>query len=70
MKYLVIKCEELSDQYECDAFRKPLCVTDDISKWEAKFGYEIYRICENGKLRLIKEYDDYGRKLPKSIKEV
>ena len=38
MRYLVIKCEELGDGWECDADREPLCVTEDISKWETKFG--------------------------------
>lgn len=56
MKYLVVKCEELNDGYECDANRIPVCITDDYSEYN-KFGYEIYKVLENGKLKLIREYD-------------
>ena len=56
MKYLVVKCEELGDQYECDANRIPVCITDDYSEYN-KFGYEIYKVLENGKLKLIRDYD-------------
>ena len=57
MKYLIIKCKELNDQYECDADRTPVCVTDDYSSYNKK-GYEIYRIEENGNLTKIREYDE------------
>ena len=56
MQYLVIKCEELNDQYECDANRVPICITEDISKYG--FGYEIWKIEKNGKLTLHKEYEE------------
>lgn len=55
MQYLVIKCKELEDQYECDANRTPICITEDISKYG--FGYEIWKIEEDGKLTLHKQYD-------------
>lgn len=55
MRYLVIRCEELNDQYECDANRIPVCITEDISKYG--FGYEIWKIEENGELTLHKEYE-------------
>lgn len=57
MKYLVIECIELCDQYECDAERTPICVTDDYSPYN-KRGYEIYRIEENGNLTKIRNYDE------------
>lgn len=56
-KYLVIKCEELGDQWECDADRKPVCVVNDYSQYN-KHGYEIYEIKTDGTLKIIREYDD------------
>lgn len=56
MKYLIIKCDELSDQYECDADRTPICLTDDFEKFD-KYGYEIYEITPGNTFKLIKEYD-------------
>lgn len=57
MKYLVIKCYELCDQYECDADRIPVCVTNDYSLYNER-GYEIYKIEENGNLIKIRNYED------------
>jgi hypothetical protein len=59
-KYLIIECEELDDQWECDATRTPLLMTNDISKWEHRMGYEIYEVCSNGALKLVKGYEDVG----------
>ena len=56
MKYLIIKCSELSDQYECDADRTPVCLTDDFEKYD-KYGYEIYEITSENTFELIKAYD-------------
>lgn len=56
MKYLVIKCVELNDQFECDADRIPICVCDNYRKYNKK-GYEIYKIGENGELVLIHDYE-------------
>lgn len=53
-KYLVIECEELDDQYECDANRSPVCLTNDIDQYG--YGYEVYEIAQDGKLKLIKDY--------------
>lgn len=58
MKYLIVECEELGDQWECDANRAPLCITDDISKYEHEYGYEIYKVKNDGTFSLIKNYDD------------
>ena len=32
-EYLVVKCEPLNDQYECEYDRTPICVTTDYSKY-------------------------------------
>lgn len=53
--YLVVKCEELSDQYECDADRTPICITKNYKPYD-DYGYEIYEIMSDGKLKLIKDY--------------
>lgn len=58
MKYLIVECLELGDQFECDADRKPICITNDPSNYSS--GYDIYEIKEDGSLSLIKEYDEYN----------
>lgn len=57
-KYLIIECEELRDPYECDADRKPLGMTDDISIWQQVRGYEIYVLNTDGRFQQIKYYED------------
>lgn len=57
--YLVVKCTPLTDQYETDAHREPLCITADLVSYEGE-GYEVYQIKEDGTLELVKEYwEDY-----------
>lgn len=59
--YLIVKCDPLSDQFECDADRKPLFIcaeTEAIEKYGDKFGYEIYSIRADGMLKLEKEYEE------------
>ena len=58
-RYLIIKCEELLDQFECDANRTPLLLTNDFTPYK-KFGYEVYEIEKNKKLKLIQNYDKYS----------
>lgn len=55
MKYLIVKCEELGDQYECDANRIPVCITDNPSEYG--LGYEVYELKEDNTFSLVKEYD-------------
>ena len=55
MKYLVVECTELGDQWECDADRTPICLTDDYSKYN-KMGYEIYEVKSDGTFELIRNY--------------
>ena len=57
MKYLIIKCTALNDQWECDADRTPVCITDDFNKYN-QYGYEIYKICDDGTFKLMKEYEE------------
>lgn len=57
MEYLIVKCEELSDQYECDCNRIPLKMVDDYSSYG--YGYEVYKLNKDNTFQLIKEYDKY-----------
>ena len=54
MKYLIVRCDELGDQYECDANREPVCMTDNYDKYG--FGYEVYELQPDGTFELIKDY--------------
>lgn len=56
-KYLIVKCDELGDQWECDANRTPVCVTNNYDEYNT-MGYEIYEITAEGNLNLIRNYDD------------
>ncbi len=58
--YLVIECEELNDQYECDADRKPVCLTCDYPDEYNRVGYEIYEVLDDNTFKLIKEYTQGG----------
>lgn len=56
MKYLIVKCTLLNDQYECDADREPICMTDDPTPYG--YGYEVYEVQGDGSLLRIKESED------------
>jgi hypothetical protein len=55
MKYLVIQCTPLGDQWECDAHRLPICMTDDPSQYG--YGYEVWRVQDDGTFVCVKEYE-------------
>ena len=57
MKYLIVSCAELHDQYECDADREPICMVDDYTPYN-KVGYEIYKLLPNTYFELFKHYDE------------
>ena len=54
--YLIVKCEELGDQWECDADRCPLCLVEDCSKYGV--GYEVYKVLKDGTFQKVKNYDE------------
>jgi hypothetical protein len=60
MKYLIVECDELGDQYECDANRIPITMTDDWKKWyeETKpyYSFEVYEFKDN-EFALVKDYE-------------
>ena len=59
--YLIMKCDELGDQYECDANREPITLVDDWEKWfydtNPEYRFEVYEF-NNDEFTLIKEYDN------------
>lgn len=60
MKYLIIKCDELGDQYECDANRTPITMTDNWMEWYKKtnpdYYFEVYEF-KNNEFILVKDYE-------------
>jgi hypothetical protein len=51
--YLIVKCTELMDQFECDYDREPLKVVSDYTPYDKK-GFEIYEISTSGALTCIR----------------
>lgn len=56
--YLIVKCKELNDQYECDADREIICMVNDYQPFK-RYGYEVYKVRANGSLELIQRYDRF-----------
>ena len=62
-KYLIMKCEELGDQYECDCDRTPITICENWQEWYhqnkniIEYDFEVYEF-KNNKFNLIKKYDD------------
>ena len=59
-KYLIMKCEELGDQWECDCNRTPITMCEDWQKWyqqnkNIKYDFQVYEF-KNNSFELIKEY--------------
>lgn len=61
-KYLIVKCEPLSDQHECDADREPMFLVDDWEDWLEKnhptYRFEVYKFVDNEEAELVKDYDE------------
>lgn len=66
-KYLIMKCEELGDPYECDCDRTPLTMCENWQEWyhenkdTIKYDFEVYEF-KNNEFKLIKKYDDDSMK--------
>jgi len=58
--YLIMKCESLHDQYECDACRTPITLTEDWEKWfeneKPQYNFEVYDFRVGGFV-LVKDYE-------------
>lgn len=59
---IIVRCDLLDDQYECDACRTPIEYLDSAKELENKkydFNYEVYLIKENGLLKRRKDLGTY-----------
>ena len=54
-KYLIVKCLPLDVQFECDADRTPICLTDNYTDF-LEYGYEIYELQDDNSFELIYDY--------------
>jgi hypothetical protein len=57
-KYLIVRCVNLKDQYECDADRTPLVLVEDYVEWLKTYAkknewYEVYQEGLLGELYLL-----------------
>lgn len=60
--YLIMECHELGDQWECDARRSPVTLTEDWMVWYEKtnptYPFEVYEfINDTIGFTCVKEYD-------------
>jgi len=57
-----MKCTELGDQWECDADRSPLCLTENWIDWyhrtKPNFPFEVYEVLPNNHFNKVKSYED------------
>jgi len=60
---VIVKCNELGDQWECDADRIPVLYfnsTKELKNFDPDYYYEVY-VIENGKLILNEELSTYHK---------
>lgn len=61
-KYLIVKCTELDDQFECDCNREPMFLVDDWKDWFNKnrptYQFEVYKFVDGNEATLEKTYDE------------
>lgn len=57
-KYLIVKCNELDDQWECDADRIPMYITDNWKKNIPTYKFEVWEIKSDNILECVREYDE------------
>ena len=59
--YLIMKCDELNDQFECDADRTPITLTEDWQKWFTEerpdYCFEVHEF-KDGKFECVKDYTE------------
>ena len=60
--YLIMRCDELGDQYECDANREPIAITSDWENWlkenNPDYLFEVYS-WDGTSMECIKDYDSF-----------
>ena len=61
-KYLIVKCTELVDEFECDADREPMFLVDNWEDWFNKnhptYQFEVYKFVDGNEATLEKTYDE------------
>jgi hypothetical protein len=57
MKFLIVKCKPLNDQWECDADREPMFVCDDWHGLKLNYPFEVYGIGDGGVLTYVRDYE-------------
>lgn len=62
MLYLIMRCDELGDQYECDADRTPITLVENWKDWAKNhtpdYAYEVWQYNNDGTFSCIKDYND------------
>ena len=62
MLYLIMRCDELDDQFECDANRTPIAIVKDWENWAynhpTDYNYEVWQYGNDGNFSCIKDYYD------------
>ena len=62
MMYLIMRCDALGDQYECDADRTPVCLVTDWKEWYylamPHYAFEVYEMTDNQEFNLVKSYEE------------
>ena len=62
MMYLIMKCDQLADQYECDVDRTPIALTSDWQTWvkenKPDYLFEVWEYDINNQFTCIKDYED------------
>lgn len=54
MRYLIVRFDYLNDQYECEADRIPIYMTDDyINNAPTDYDYEVYEVQSDNSLQRI-----------------
>ena len=57
MAYLIVKCEALGDQYECDANRTPMFMCDSWENLRLPYAFDVYELQKNNTFKLVKDYE-------------
>lgn len=66
MAYLIVKCEELGDQYECDANRTPMFMCNSWEDLRLDYQFDVYELQNDNTFKCIKDYEtpmEYGMAL-------
>ena len=57
MAYLIVKCEALGDQCECDANRTPMFMCDSWYDLRLPYAFDVYALKDDNTFELVKDYE-------------